>query len=177
MGFKYKNPSIKIGGMRIRKNKKGYSISRKTLTGGRKTYNTSTGKTTRTYKTGIKGLSYSTTTDGFKKVSRSSRSSTKSVTSNRNKGLIAIMVIAVIVMLKYLIVLVPVVLIIGGVYWYATKKSFVQEDDSKSVETEKEIRDSNEDNEFEDKTNLSSIDTDDSDIEAKIMSAFSDEKQ
>lgn len=61
MGFKYRSPSVKIGGVRIRKNKKGYSISRKTILGGRKTYNSGTGKTTTTYKTGIKGLSYQTT--------------------------------------------------------------------------------------------------------------------
>lgn len=58
MLFKRKRPSIKIFGVTIRKNKKGYSVSGKTLLGGRRTYNTSTGKTTTTYKTGIKGLSY-----------------------------------------------------------------------------------------------------------------------
>lgn len=67
MGFKYKKPSVKIGGVTIRKNKKGYSISGKTLLGGKKTYNTETGKTTTTYKTGIKGLSYQTITDNKKK--------------------------------------------------------------------------------------------------------------
>lgn len=34
VGFKYRSPSIKIGGVRVRKNKKGYSISRKTILGG-----------------------------------------------------------------------------------------------------------------------------------------------
>lgn len=64
MGFKYRAPSIKIGGTRIRKTKNGYSISGKTLTGGRKTYNTATGKTTKTYRTGIKGLTYQTVSGG-----------------------------------------------------------------------------------------------------------------
>lgn len=35
--------------------------------GGKKTYNTGTGKTTTTYKTGIKGLSYQTVKDNKKK--------------------------------------------------------------------------------------------------------------
>lgn len=64
MPLKYRRPSVKIGGTTIRKNKNGYSISGKTLLGGRKTYNTATGKTTRTYKTGIKGLSYQTVSGG-----------------------------------------------------------------------------------------------------------------
>lgn len=67
MGFRYRRPSIKIGGTTIRKNKNGYSISGKTLFGGRKTYNTATGKTTTTYQTGIKGLSYQTVSGGKKK--------------------------------------------------------------------------------------------------------------
>lgn len=69
MGFKYKRPSVKIGGLTIRKNKKGYSVSGKTLLGGRRTYNSGTGKTTTTYKTGIKGLSYQTV-KGDKKKSK-----------------------------------------------------------------------------------------------------------
>ncbi len=64
MGFKYRNPSVKIGGVRIRKNKRGISVSSKTLLGGTKTYNSATGKTTKTYKTGIKGLSYQTVSGG-----------------------------------------------------------------------------------------------------------------
>lgn len=60
MALKYKKPSVKIGGVRIRQNKNGFSVSSKTLLGGTKTYNSATGKTTTTYKTGIKGLSYQT---------------------------------------------------------------------------------------------------------------------
>jgi len=67
MPYRYRKPSIKIGGTIIRRNKKGYSFSSKTLFGGRKTYNTATGKTTRTYKTGIKGLSYYTVSGGKKR--------------------------------------------------------------------------------------------------------------
>ncbi len=67
MPFKYKKPSMKIFGVTIRKNKKGYSVSGKTLLGGKRTYNTATGKTTTTYKTGIKGLSYQTVKEGKKK--------------------------------------------------------------------------------------------------------------
>lgn len=74
MGFKKKRPSIKIGGTTIRKNKNGISISNKTLLGGTKTYNTHTGKTTRTYKTGIKGLSYQTTTGGKTNMSTNNKS-------------------------------------------------------------------------------------------------------
>lgn len=64
MGFRYRRPSIKIGGATIRKNKKGISISSNTLLGGRRTYNTATGRTTTTYKTGIKGLSYQSVSGG-----------------------------------------------------------------------------------------------------------------
>ncbi len=68
MGFKYRRPSVKIGGVRFRKTKNGVSISRKNIFGGRKTYNTATGKTTTTYKTGIKGLSYQTVSGGTRKT-------------------------------------------------------------------------------------------------------------
>lgn len=84
MGFKHRKPSIKVGGVRIRKNKNGYSFSRKTITGGRKTYNTGTGKTTTTHKTGIRGLSYQTVTGGKikQKSSISKNTSKDSQTSN-----------------------------------------------------------------------------------------------
>lgn len=73
MPLKYRRPSVKIGGTTIRKNKNGYSISGKTLLGGRRTYNTATGKTTKTYKTGIKGLSYQTVTGGKKSSDKKSK--------------------------------------------------------------------------------------------------------
>lgn len=73
MPFKRRRPSIKIGGVTIRKNKKGYSVSGKTLLGGRRTYNSATGKTTKTYKTGIKGLSYQTVTGGKKSSNKKSK--------------------------------------------------------------------------------------------------------
>ena len=76
MGYKYRRPSIKILGTTIRKNKKGYSFSSKTLLGGRKTYNTATGKTTRTTKTVIPGLSYVTVTGGKDTTTQ----------KNKNKG-------------------------------------------------------------------------------------------
>jgi len=136
VAFKYRSPSIKIGGVRIRKNKKGFSVSSKTLTGGRKTYNTHTGKTTRTYKTGIKGLSYTTTTGGYKKtsrpISRSTRkaSNTTSHTGSSGKGVIAIIAIVVLALLKYILYLIPVALIAGGIYWYIKKKNSSQEDET-----------------------------------------------
>ena len=39
MPYRYRKPNIKIGNTIIRRNKKGYSFSSKTLFGGRKTYN------------------------------------------------------------------------------------------------------------------------------------------
>lgn len=87
MPYRYRKPSIKIGGTTIRRNKKGYSFSSKTLFGGRKTYNTATGKTTRTYKTGIKGLSYYTVSGGKKrKASRTTGNRTTSYNSNYSGG-------------------------------------------------------------------------------------------
>ena len=136
MAFKYRSPSVKIGGVRIRKNKKGFSVSSKTLTGGRKTYNTHTGKTTRTYKTGIKGLSYTTTTGGYKKTSRPVNRSTRKVsnttsqTGSGGKGVIAIVIIVALALLKYILYLFPVALIAGGIYWYIKKKNSSQEDET-----------------------------------------------
>ena len=66
MGYRYTSPFIKIFGFRIHRNKKGFSIQRKGIFGQRKTYNTATGKTTTTYKTGIPGLSYRKITGGQK---------------------------------------------------------------------------------------------------------------
>ena len=64
MGFRYRAPGIKVGNTTIRKNKKGFSLSRKTRDGSTVTYNSATGKTTRTHRTGIPGLSYQTVRGG-----------------------------------------------------------------------------------------------------------------
>ena len=66
MGYRYRGPYISIFGLRFHKNKKGWSVSSKGLLGQRKTYNTATGKMTKTYKTGIPGLSYQTVKGGKK---------------------------------------------------------------------------------------------------------------
>ena len=64
MGFRYRNPGIKIGDTTIRKNKKGFSLSRRTKRGDTVTYNSATGKTTRIHRTGIPGLSWQTVRGG-----------------------------------------------------------------------------------------------------------------
>lgn len=57
MGFKVRGPSFKIGGIRLRKTKGGWTMSSKTIFGNRKTTNLRTGKTTKTYRSIIPGKS------------------------------------------------------------------------------------------------------------------------
>lgn len=57
MGFRVRRPSIKLGGIRFRKTKNGWTMSSKTILGNRKTTNLKTGKTTKTYKSIIPGKS------------------------------------------------------------------------------------------------------------------------
>ena len=139
MGFKYRRPSLKIGGMRIKKNKKGFSISSKTLNGGRKTYNTHTGKTTRTYKTGIKGLSYTSTTGGWKSQGRTAKKRSGSPSNPVTKvrwGVIAGLFVAVGIIWKYFIYILPIA-IIGGLayYFYTKKKNEESQEDLELLET------------------------------------------
>ena len=72
MGFKVRGPSLKIGGIRLRKTKNGWTMSSKTIFGNRKTTNLKTGKTTKTYKSIIPGKSTQVTksADGDIKVSK-----------------------------------------------------------------------------------------------------------
>ena len=106
MPYRYRKPSVKIFGTTIRKNKKGFSLSSKTLFGGRKTYNTATGKTTRTYKTGIKGLSYYTVSGGKKKAAGSRRAANKIASSGSG---CCVYIIGVLCLLTAIIL---------GVVWY-----------------------------------------------------------
>lgn len=57
MGFRVRSPSIKLGGVRFRRTKGGWTMSSKTIFGNRKTTNLKTGKTTRTYKSILPGKS------------------------------------------------------------------------------------------------------------------------
>ena len=57
MGFRIRGPSIKLGGIRFRKTKNGWTMSSKTIFGSRKTTNLRTGRTTKTYKSIIPGKS------------------------------------------------------------------------------------------------------------------------
>ena len=50
MGFRAWSPSIKVGGVRLRKTQNGVSISSKNFTGGTSTYNTGTKITPLQYK-------------------------------------------------------------------------------------------------------------------------------
>lgn len=72
MGFKVRGPSFKIGGIRLRKTKNGWTMSNKTIFGNRKTTNLKTGKTTKTYKSIIPGKSTQVTKslNGDTKISR-----------------------------------------------------------------------------------------------------------
>lgn len=51
-------PSFSIAGVRVKKTKKGVSISGKNILGGTNTYNTGTGIQTKSYKTIIPGVRY-----------------------------------------------------------------------------------------------------------------------
>lgn len=138
MGFKYRKPALKIGDVRIKKNKKGYSISSKTLTGGRKTYNTHTGKTTRTYKTGIKGLSYTSTTGGWKnqgKTAKKRSGSPSSPTTRVRWGVIAGIFVVIGIISKYFLYILPIA-IVGGLayYFYTKKKSEENQEDPELLE-------------------------------------------
>lgn len=138
MGFKYRRPALKIGDVRIKKNKKGFSISSKTLTGGRKTYNTHTGKTTKTYKTGIKGLSYTSTTGGWKSQRRTARTRARSASRPATRirwGVIIGLFVAAGIIFKYFIYILPIV-IIGALayFFYTKKKSEEDQDDSELIE-------------------------------------------
>lgn len=72
MGFKVRGPSLKIGGVRLRRTKSGWTMSSKTIFGNRKTTNLKTGRTTRTYKSIIPGKSTQVTKsiNGDTKISR-----------------------------------------------------------------------------------------------------------
>lgn len=72
MGFKVRGPSFKIGGIRLRKTKNGWTMSNKTIFGNRKTTNLKTGETTKTYKSIIPGKSTQVTKslNGDTKISR-----------------------------------------------------------------------------------------------------------
>ena len=145
MGFSKRRPSVKIGGVTIRMNKNGYSVSSKTITGGRKTYNSATGKTTKTYKTGIKGLSYKTVSGGNSSVKRhsakgSSFSSTN--TSSQGKGwlkknwtLIVAIISLIGIIVGEFIYIIPLV-ICGGIWLYKRKKQNTTSADLSNNETD-----------------------------------------
>lgn len=73
MGFRMRNPSIKIGGVRFKKTKNGLTMSRKTIFGNSKTTNLKTGRTSKTYKSIIPGKSTKITKDANGKITVSER--------------------------------------------------------------------------------------------------------